>query len=139
MKPYSLDLRIRVLEAYNRKEGSIRQLAKRFAVHWRSVANWVVRFRREGSIGPRTHRRGPEPILDQEGLKIVAELVEKKPLSTRAELCDALRERAGTQLSVHTMGRALKKLGITRKKRRLLPAKPTDPRSGRPSRSLPRQ
>jgi transposase len=32
MKAYSLDLRQKVIDAYNRKQGSQRQLAKRFSV-----------------------------------------------------------------------------------------------------------
>ena len=32
MKPYSLDLRQKIVVAYENKEGSIRQLAKRFKV-----------------------------------------------------------------------------------------------------------
>jgi transposase len=39
MKPYSLDLRQRVLDAWQRREGSQRQLAARFSVHLTFVRN----------------------------------------------------------------------------------------------------
>jgi hypothetical protein len=44
MKAYSLDLREKVLTAYHRQEGSIRQLAKRFTVSPRVVGELIVRF-----------------------------------------------------------------------------------------------
>jgi transposase len=137
MKPYSIDLRIRVIEAYNRKEGSIRGLAKRFAVHWRTVANWLRRFAQEQSVGPRQQRHGPLPRLDEEGLEVLEQLRESQKDATRAELGHKLEARTGIRLSPSSVGRALERMGVTRKKRRPQPAKPISPRSGRPTPSLP--
>lgn len=49
MKPYAVDWREKILQAYLHKEGSIRHLAKRFNVSARLVGELVVRFRRTGS------------------------------------------------------------------------------------------
>ncbi len=40
MKPYSLDLRQRVVEAYENKEGSLRRIARRFKVGPNTVQAW---------------------------------------------------------------------------------------------------
>ena len=58
MKPYSLDLRRRVLGAWQRGEGSQRQLASRFAVHLTFVRNLLRLYRQTGSIEPRPHGGG---------------------------------------------------------------------------------
>src|SRR5438270_592446 len=52
MKPYSLDLRRRVLGAWQRGEGSQRQLASRFSVHLTFVRN-LLRLYRSGPTGLR--------------------------------------------------------------------------------------
>jgi transposase len=117
MRGYAIDLRIRVIEAYNRKEGSIRQLAKRFSVHWRTVANWVKRFKEEQTVGPRAYRPGPPPKLDEQGLELFRELLETEPDATRRELARKLEARTGVRLSHMGITRAIRRLHWTRKKK----------------------
>lgn len=121
MKPYSMDLRIRVLEAYKRKEGSIRKLAKRFEVHWRTVANWLRRLDKEQSVGPRIQRHGPLPKLDEKGYETLGELWEKHPDATRQELAQELQNILGIELHVTGVGRALRRIRVTRKKKSASP------------------
>lgn len=117
MQAYSIDLRIRVIEAYNRQEGSIRTLAKRFSIHWRTVANWIKRFNTEQSAGPRIQRSGPLPKLDEADMKTLEKLVADKPDSTLSELSEQVLESTGKSLSSNGIWRALDKLGLTRKKK----------------------
>ena len=62
MKAYCVDLRAKVLMAYQYNEGSIRQLAQRFKVSPRFVGELVVGFRRTGSCAPKPHGGGKPPV-----------------------------------------------------------------------------
>ena len=64
MKPYSLDLRQKVVEAYSNKEGSFRRLAKRFKVSLSFIQRLIKRYREEGTIAPKTGGGGPTSQLE---------------------------------------------------------------------------
>ena len=51
-KPYSFDLRQRVVDAVEREGLSRRQAATRFGVAISTVIGWVDRFRETGSLAP---------------------------------------------------------------------------------------
>src|SRR5262245_32526471 len=51
-KPYSMDLRERVVAAVAKEGMSCRQAAARFGVSYSSAINWVARLRKTGSIEP---------------------------------------------------------------------------------------
>ena len=61
-RPYSVDLRERVLQAHEAGEGSQRVLAARFAVSVGTVCGWLGLVRREGRRAPRAHGRGRRPL-----------------------------------------------------------------------------
>ena len=50
MKAYSNDLRKKIIEAYQKKEGSLRKLAKRFSVSLSFVWRLIKRFRKSGRV-----------------------------------------------------------------------------------------
>jgi transposase len=121
MKAYSLDLREKVLAAYHRQEGSIRQLAKRFTVSPRFVGELIVRFRRTGSYTPRPHGGGNPPRIDAQGWQVVYDLVQHHPDATLDELCQLYAERCQVLPSRSSMHRTLTRLKLTRKKRLITP------------------
>jgi putative transposase len=51
-KPYSMDLRERVVEAVERDGLSCNQAAARFEVAVSTAIGWINRFRRTGSVAP---------------------------------------------------------------------------------------
>jgi len=51
-KPYSVDLRERVVAAVEKEGLSRRQAAARFGVSYSAAINWVRRFRETGSVAP---------------------------------------------------------------------------------------
>jgi transposase len=53
MKPYSLDLRQRVVNAIENGEGSVTKAAQRFAVSKICVERWVRQKRPQGHVVPR--------------------------------------------------------------------------------------
>ena len=76
--------------------------------------------RRTGSIEPLPHAGGPPPKLgDGAALR---ELVKAKPDATLSELAAAMGERLGVRVHLASVGRRLKAMGITLKKRSSAPA-----------------
>jgi transposase len=63
MRPYSTDLRQRVLAAYRRGEGSIRELADDFEIAASTVESWLALTRATGSVEPRAHGGGAQARL----------------------------------------------------------------------------
>ncbi|NET32683.1 MAG: transposase [Cyanothece sp. SIO1E1] len=118
-----MSLRQEVIDAYENKEGSIRQLAQRFKVSPKFVHELLQRYRQEGTIEPKPHAGGPAPRLQDEHLKVLQEWVEQDNDATLEQLADRLFERTQSRVSVTTLHRALNKLNLTRKKRRSKPAK----------------
>jgi transposase len=50
MKPYSIDLRERVVSAIEKGDSSFRKVAQRFAVSKNCVERWVIQKRIEGHV-----------------------------------------------------------------------------------------
>ena len=49
---------MKVIDAYNQREGSQRQLAKRFRVSLTFIENLLKRYRTDGTVEPRAHGGG---------------------------------------------------------------------------------
>lgn len=116
MKAYSLDLRQKVIDAYNRKEGSQRQLAKRFSVSLSFIQDLLKRYREDGTIAPRAHGGGATAKLNDEQVAWVKRLVEEDNDAILVELCERLEQHSGVRVSRATMKRLTQKLRLTRKK-----------------------
>ena len=109
-RPYSVDLRQRVMAAYDEGEKP-KDLARRYRVSRRMVERLVQRRRESGTIEPLHGKPGPKPVL-AEHLAGLQELVKKQPDATLAELRQELPVSAG----ITTVWRALRDLGLTFKK-----------------------
>lgn len=110
MKPYSEDLRTRVVSAYLNSEGTQRELARRFRVSTSFVHSVIRRFRETGSVEPKPHRGGYPSLIDEGGLKTIALLASQCPSATVGELCEEFLRVAGYKPSRATMWRAVKKI-----------------------------
>ena len=114
MAPYSMDLRARVLDAYDRGEGSQEELARIFQVSSRWIQKLLAQRQQTGSIDPRPHRGGRKAVISGEDIERLRDAVRLKPDATLHEL----RATLGITGSIMCIFRALKRLGITHKKRR---------------------
>ena len=118
MKPYSVDLRQRVVDAYAQGEGTIDQLAERFSVSPSSVERWVRRHRTTGSVAPTPNPAGKANAIVTEADR--ARLVgyyQEQPDATYAEIAARFSRETGRPIALSTMAAAVKRLKITRKKR----------------------
>jgi transposase len=115
MGPYSKDLRERVAAAVDRGEGSQREIARIFCVSLTFVFRLLRRRREADTLDPKPHGGCPSPSLGPDDMQRLAELIGNQPDAT----LEQLRERGGFQCSLTTIWRALRRLGLTRKKKTL--------------------
>lgn len=117
MKPYSRDIRTKIIEARNNTHESTRQLAERFRVSYSFVNRLLRRYEATNSIEPLPHGGGKQPLIDSQQLNILKKLAEEDNDATLQELSDRFKEKIGIQVSISTMCRLVQKLNLTRKKR----------------------
>jgi transposase len=113
MKPLSDDLRQRILDAVDNREGSRRGLAARFKVNVSTITRLLQLRRQTGSSQPRPHGGGVAPTLDHDALERLRGLVEQTPDAT----LEALGQRLGISGRRMIVCRALQKLGLPLKKK----------------------
>jgi transposase len=140
MKASSLDLRQKILRAYDQRLGSQRALAALFGVSQSFVEKLVRRRRTTGEIAPRPHAGGRRALCDATALAQVRPLVHEQPAATLAECCARRLAQRGLRVSVPTMGRLVIALKLPRETSRSTPANRTpsvSSRHGRPSKRRP--
>jgi transposase len=122
MKAYSVDLRSKIVEAYQNHEGSQRQLATRFKVSPRFVQKLLHQYQHSGRIAPLARAKGFPPKLAAYESE-VRETVAENADDTLEELTEKLAQRLGFKISPSTLHYHLKRLKLTRKKKHSLPSK----------------
>ena len=116
MKPYSLDLRERVITAIEAGQHSQAAIAATFGVSPATVENWWRRWRETQSVAPLAHAGGhPHVLASCEPLLRAA--LKEQPDATLAELCTHVWEANGLAVSHSMMCRELQRLRLPRKKR----------------------
>lgn len=122
MQALSLDLRERIVEAYESGEGSYETIAERFSVGPTVVGNFVRQKRDLGTLAPQVHRRGRKPAVSDEKKIELRHHLEEHPDATVLERRDAL----GLHCSEKTMWQTLRKMGWRFKKSRRVPQNKID-------------
>jgi transposase len=117
----SLDLRERILAAYDALEGTREDIARRFLVSLGMVKKLLQQRRHTGSIAPRHHLAGRKPRIVASHQRQLRALLGEKPDLTLQEL----RRGLALECSLQAIHVVLGKMGLTYKKRR----------SGHPSRT----
>ena len=113
---YSADLRQRVLRVCECGKLSRAKIAALFQVGETTLYRWQQEWRAEGRCRAKPHAGGPAPQLDAIALDKLKDLVAESNDLTLAEYAAKLAERARVQVSGSTVCRALRKLGLPRKK-----------------------
>jgi len=115
-KPYSQDLRDRVLDAVEKDGMSRRAAAERFEISEASAIKWVERLERTGSRSA-ARMGGYKPRkLDPHREFLEAARAEKSDTTLQA-LCDRLLAERGVRADTSMMSRFFRRLGVTFKKR----------------------
>lgn len=114
----SLDLRERILKAYDDEEASREAVARRFQVSLGMVKKLLQQRRHTGDIAPRHRYSGRKPRILQSHQREIRSLLSQKPDMTLEELREALALDCTPQ-AIHVV---LVKMGLTYKKRLCEPA-----------------
>ena len=111
-----MDLRERVVGAV---AGGMAQTvaARTFGVGRATARRWLDRQQRTGGLAP-SPRPGAAPAIGAADAAALRAQVAAAPDATLAEHCDAWAAARGVRVGVSAMHRALRRLEITRKKRR---------------------
>jgi transposase len=118
MQPYSLDLRQKIVDSYNKGDISQRKLAKNFGVALSFVSKLLLQHKRSGVLGPKIRTEQTPIKLSPEQLEVLRQLVEVQPDATLAELQEQLREKTEVSIGSSTIDRMLRlHLNLTFKKK----------------------
>jgi transposase len=116
MQAYSLDLRRRVVRAYEQGHGSIAEIAERFSVSTGFVKKMLRQWRSTGDLSPLPHGGGKPRSLPHALRQKLRRKVQKQEDISLAELQGFLQEEEQTSVHLSTVSRTLKELGLPRKK-----------------------
>ena len=114
MRALSIDLRERIVSAYENDEGSHSALAVRFSVSKAVVGKLVRQQRERGTLQPQMHLRGRKPAIHGEKLEQLRQHLADHPDATLAERIEAL----DLDCCVNTMWMTIRRLGCRYKKSR---------------------
>jgi transposase len=115
-KPLSDDLRCRILEAYQRKEGSQQELAQRFGVSFEYVRKIRRQWRKNGKMERVAQsRHGPPSRITEPVREQLRGWLREQPDRTLAELGEQLRS-SGVKAERSRISQVLGQMGLVRKK-----------------------
>lgn len=114
MKQYSADLRERLLGAIDAGL-PVAEAARLFRVCPSTIGRWRRRQRTAGTVAARL-RPGRTPRIGSAHAAALQAQVAAAPDATLAQHCARWEAAQGVRVSVATMSRALRRLGITLKK-----------------------
>lgn len=117
MKPYSLDLRQKVLAAVLRGDRTIREVADPFGVGTTFVDKVLALHRAGEDLAPRPHGGGYPARLLPRHERLLRSEVRRRKDATLEELRSHLAAEAGLSVSAATASRALTRLDLPRKKK----------------------
>jgi len=121
-KWYGDDLRRKLLQAYDRGEGTLEQLAKRFSVS----APWAWKIsaqrKRSGQMERVEQRRGTIRKVTAEVERQLHGWVQAQPDLTLAELQQKLAKVHHLQVSIGRLWQVLRQMGLRLRKSRSTPA-----------------
>lgn len=123
MRTLSVDLRQRIVDCYDKDEGTRDEIAQRFRVSLGMVKKLLQQRRHTGDIAPRHRFAGRKPMIVASHRTQIRSLLAKKNDLTLGEL----REALGLGCSVQALHVVLGKMGLTYKKRHSTPVNKTAP------------
>ena len=114
MKPYSLDLREKIVESV--KKGVPKsETARRFGVDRATVKRYCKQLDERGTLKPRK-APGKKPKLDEKATKLLLEDLKERPWATHSQRAEFLFALSGVRVSEATVCRAVGRLGRSQKK-----------------------
>jgi transposase len=117
MAAYSLDLRQKILSAWQNKENSQRALAKRFKVSLSFVRDFLRRYRETDEIAAKPQGGDRRSKIKGKDEELVKEIIEAQNDIYLREIKEKLQQSNTIEVSVSGLSRTLKRLELGRKKK----------------------
>jgi transposase len=114
--PYSMDLRTKILLAYQNKEGSQRQIAARFDVSSSFVRNLLRKYRETGEIAAKPQGGDRRSKLKEQQQEMLKEIIAEKSDIYLHEIQSIVQERTGIKVSISSLAKTIIRLKLRRKK-----------------------
>lgn len=124
MKPTSIDLRERIVAAYDAGEGNMQQVADRFKVSLGLVKKLLAQRRNLGTIEPQYQNVGRKPAFDGENLNQLDKFLQKHADATLIEIQEHFS--GSVSCSLQAIANAIKRLGWRYKKKHYEPVSKTE-------------
>lgn len=121
MQAYSLDLRERVVAAYEKGKTTISAVAAQFSVGETFVKKMLRQKRQSGSLQRLPSRAGAKKVLETKHRQWLAKQIKERSDATLRELQTGLLARQAVSVSRATLSRELRDLRLPRKKSRSSP------------------
>lgn len=115
--PIPLEVRRRIVRAYETGRGTQVEIARMFGTTQQFVSKLIQQYRQTGSMEP-GHGGGHPPVFSGQSLQALQNCVLRQPDLTLEEV----RERMGVSCSLASVHNTLARLGLRYKKRRFTPA-----------------
>jgi transposase len=122
MRPYSIDLRQKIVQAYERGVGSQAKVAELFGVSVSFVEKLFIRARQTGDIAPRPRASSQPSRIDANAQQHLRQWLAEQPDLSLAELAERLEQGLHIRISVSRLCKVLKAMGLPRKKSHSTPA-----------------
>src|SRR5271167_100077 len=128
-KSYADDLRRKLLQAHDRGEGSLQQLAERFSVSVPWAWKISAQRKRSGQMERVEQRRGTVRKVTAAVEQQLREWVQAQPDLTLAELQQKLAKAQHLRVSIGRLWQVLRQMGLRLKKSHSTPANATRKRT----------
>ena len=129
-KPLSDDLRWRIIDAWLRKKLSEAELVDLFSVSPATVRRLKKTWKKTRGVLPKNRGGGRRRLIPREQEGLVEALVQQHPDWSEDRYAQALQTQHGISAAPVTVGRLIRRLGYSIKKKRSLPPKGTRSTSG---------
>ena len=116
MQAYSLDLRQRVVRAYEQGRRTIAEIAEQFSVSPGFVKKMLRQWRETADLSPLPHGGGKPGSLSARQRERLRRKVRERDDISLAELQEYLRDEERVEVHVSTICRALRQSDLPRKK-----------------------
>jgi transposase len=113
---YSIDLRTKILQAYQNKEGSQRQIAARFDVSASFVRNLLRKYRETGEVAAKPQGGDRRSKLTEQQQEMLKEIISEKSDICLHEIQSIVQERTGISISISSLSKTLIRLKLRRRK-----------------------
>jgi transposase len=117
MAPYSIDLRQKILSAWENKEGTQRELAERFKVSLSFIRDFLRRYRETLEIAAKPQGGDRRSKIKGENQELLKKIVTEQSDIYLREIQERIKERKGIEVSVSSLSRTLNRLNLNRKKK----------------------